>query len=156
MLIGQHGPKDHVTLTSEFGVLVFEKESSQQGAILPGWSYFDKPLPRRFRKQDDLLGFAAYRGIARHYMLLPRTSLWGVSVPYWFLFSLTAAMPTLRLIRWRRRRAAMLRMKQGLCARCGYDLRASEGRCPECGMVLITNSAAMSRWRTDIGIPVTF
>lgn len=34
-----------------------------------------------------------------------------------------------------RRRAASNRRRAGLCAACGYDLRASAGRCPECGAV---------------------
>jgi hypothetical protein len=34
------------------------------------------------------------------------------------------------LLSYRRR---LLRARNGLCARCGYDLRASPGRFPECG-----------------------
>jgi hypothetical protein len=54
-----------------------------------------------------------------------------VIVPYWLVI-VVAAAPLLAFIpgairRCRRRRA-------GLCARCGYDLRATPGRCPECGM----------------------
>ena len=135
-LISQRGPTDRVTLTSEFGLLAFEIESPQQGVILPGWSYFDKPLPRRFGKHDDVLGVAVYQGTARHFLLLPPTKLQGVSIPYWLLFSLAAAAPTLWLIRWRRAILARRRMGRGLCGRCGYDLRASVDRCPECGTVV--------------------
>jgi hypothetical protein len=134
MLIGQHGPADHLTFTSEFGLLVLEVESQQMGSILPGWSYFDKAVPRRFRRHDDVLGFAAYRGTARHYLLLPPTKLWGLTIPYWLVFSVSAALPTLWLIRWRRRQTARWKMERGLCVRCGYDLRASASRCPECGL----------------------
>jgi hypothetical protein len=50
-------------------------------------------------------------------------------VPYWFLLSLAAAMPGIRGVRFRRRRACA----PGVCTTCGYDLRATPGRCPECG-----------------------
>jgi len=53
-------------------------------------------------------------------------------VPYWFI-SLTLAAIAIGGFRneVRRRRG----MRPGLCAFCGYDLRATPDRCPECGAI---------------------
>jgi hypothetical protein len=133
VLIGQRGPADRTTCTSEFGEIVFEFEGPQQGQVRQGWTYFEKPLPRRFRRRDDVAGFAIWRGTARHYVMLPPSALWGVAAPYWFLFLMAGTLPAAWAAQWRRRRLKRRRIGQGLCARCGYDLRASAGRCPECG-----------------------
>jgi len=130
VLIGEHGPRDRFEITSEFGVLVFEVEWPQRAMILPGWSYFENPLPRRFGKRGTLLGFAAYESTARHYVLLPPTVLWGATVPHWFVFVVTAIAPCTWIAR---RSLKRQRQANGHCQRCGYDLRATPERCPECG-----------------------
>ena len=127
VFLQERGPRDRLTLSSEFGLLVFEVEWPQPATIQPGWSYFQNPLPRRFGVGRRNLGFAAYVGAARHYLLLPPTELWGISIPHWFAFLLTATPPAL----WFARRAQ--RRRPGTCPECGYDLRASPDRCPECG-----------------------
>ena len=63
----------------------------------------------------------------------PRGSLINLRFPYWFLSTATAVLPLawgVRALRARRGR------REGLCRRCGYDLRASAGRCPECGSAI--------------------
>ena len=53
-----------------------------------------------------------------------------VSVPLWLSTLLFGAAPAAwTYSRLRRRRLD----QEGLCARCGYDLRATPERCPECG-----------------------
>jgi hypothetical protein len=46
-----------------------------------------------------------------------------------------ALAPLAWLAGYRKRRRRAARARGGLCASCGYDLRASAGRCPECGAV---------------------
>ncbi|MGH7175832.1 MAG: hypothetical protein ACREJC_00500 [Tepidisphaeraceae bacterium] len=60
-----------------------------------------------------------------------RQTRWGA---YWSLALLTGAIPAIEFMAWllRKHRSAR-RITRGLCANCGYDLRASTGRCPECG-----------------------
>ncbi len=50
--------------------------------------------------------------------------------PSWFLFMLTAILPTVHLLRWCRCRH---RLEASRCPTCGYDLRATPTGCPECG-----------------------
>jgi hypothetical protein len=54
----------------------------------------------------------------------------GIAVPAWFVVMLTGFLPAVRALRSRR-------LGAGLCASCGYDLRATPGRCPECGEIPI-------------------
>ena len=53
-----------------------------------------------------------------------------------------AACPVLALLgvaKWAadvpKRLQVQHRQRRGLCAECGYDLRATPGRCPECGTI---------------------
>ena len=59
------------------------------------------------------------------------------SVPYFPLFCLPLLLFARRL--WIRARG-LRRIQRGLCAQCGYDLRASNERCPECGLPVPANS----------------
>jgi hypothetical protein len=59
-----------------------------------------------------------------------RSSGWLIAV--YFAAGVVAAWPLPS--RWRVFHASE-RIRFGLCATCGYDLRASPGLCPECGTV---------------------
>jgi hypothetical protein len=66
--------------------------------------------------------------------------LWNLSIPYWLLTLVTLLLPLTTTMLWARRRARHRRQARGLCAACGYDLRATPQRCPECGQVAVASA----------------
>ena len=57
---------------------------------------------------------------------------WGfrAGMPHWLPVVVFALAPA---VRWTRERRRLVRVREGRCTSCGYDLRASPERCPECG-----------------------
>jgi hypothetical protein len=60
----------------------------------------------------------------------PGWPYYWVRLPFWCAMILSAILPAWWIVWYRRRRHLKF---PGLCAKCGYDLRASAHRCPECG-----------------------
>ena len=59
-----------------------------------------------------------------------RTDYYMLTVRPWSAMAALAVMPAMWLNGVRKSRRIK---RQGLCPRCGYDLRATPQRCPECG-----------------------
>lgn len=55
-----------------------------------------------------------------------------VACPHWVVFVVTLIAPALVAIRLFFR---SYNVDRCVCAKCGYDLRATPGRCPECGTI---------------------
>jgi hypothetical protein len=52
------------------------------------------------------------------------------AAPHWALVAAAGLLPAAYAVhRWRARRMG----RPGVCAKCGYDLRATPDKCPECG-----------------------
>jgi hypothetical protein len=108
------------------------------------WFRFEGPVTRRRMfdcawsgNRPRWPGFSGpdYCGIQFRHFTEPYTAPqvyegWAVTLPYWLISPTLAILPGFAASRWVRRRG---RSARGLCARCGYDLRATPGRCPECG-----------------------
>jgi hypothetical protein len=72
----------------------------------------------------------AWLPIAQVQFGYPTARSTAIYIPHWAISVLFALLPLAVLFRVLRRRH---RVRHGLCAICGYDLRGSPGRCPECG-----------------------
>jgi hypothetical protein len=68
-----------------------------------------------------------------------------VGVSHWLLAPIVLVLPVMWVRRFRRSRRLR---RAGLCASCGYDLRATPERCPECGAV----ASASTRGASSVGV----
>jgi hypothetical protein len=109
-----------------------------EGPKTPEWRFNHIGRPRSWGSQAlrdvgspqrtwDRLGF--------HF--LSKTQAWSwrgrmtlLTVPFWFLTSISAFLPLAHVATTLRRSH---RRRHLLCVECGYDLRATPDRCPECG-----------------------
>ena len=80
-------------------------------------------------RRSHRFGFVYQRRDA-HSFVAPTTTATTLAAPFWALVVPPALPPAQWLVRRIRGRR---RSGRGLCATCGYDLRASPDRCPECG-----------------------
>ena len=78
----------------------------------------------------------AFRGIGFRLIsgnLANSMPFWSLRIPYGFLVLVSAVFPALFVARWLRFNRRSRSRREGRCASCGYDLRATPLRCPECG-----------------------
>lgn len=119
-------------------------------------NWFDLPDPTENRQMFDAVFAEELRG--KPYTSIPGYGVWegwkydwgnfqvahldykppeiyrgySITIPWWSVAIALLAAPAVRLVRFIMRGR---RTSHGLCAVCGYDLRASPHRCPECGTV---------------------
>lgn len=73
-------------------------------------------------------GNVSYKGVSGSPLAWPR---FRILLPYWIPFALSAVVCSTQWIYKKTRRT----QRNGICYKCGYDLRATPERCPECGNV---------------------
>ena len=146
------GSEDEWFIRSNFGVILAAHNRKQ-------WPYVQEPNPLGVTGWFGILHTPSRDfsrpGVGRHvgpFGVGRHRSNWSaggeasarlhevVRVPHWFAAGALLAP----LIYLRRRWRAWRRVRAGLCAACGYDLRESSERCPECGLA-VSNRAATSR-----------
>lgn len=102
-----------------------------------GWSYHPNNPCREVSNHIDRFEFSKGTHQTTRLKALPPQphEYVSISVPIWFVTSLLAIAPLIRLSTLIRCKVRIrLRTKRGLCLACGYSLKGRESPlCPECG-----------------------
>jgi hypothetical protein len=123
-------------------VLLHHSNTRIVGPIIPSgssavWDAWERRFPPKVRVQNYAdYGFGFEYGPlvavdATHHAMEFGTRTW-VMLPFGFVAALFGTLPIVALFISLRRRSSV---RQGMCAACGYDLRATPERCPECGVI---------------------
>src|SRR5689334_263711 len=132
--------KDQVCVRTGAGGFVFISQPhhlfvTYVSDVLPrietSWKNWDTPIPARM----EYLELRVVRD----------PTGWSLWLPHWLPILLVSGGPGWVLITRKLRRD---RERRGLCASCGYDLRASTNCCPECGAP-ITAMTPIAQGNTD-------
>jgi len=116
----------------DVGTLRLVETTAVHGPILRG-----ARVPRKsdILLRDGILPWSVLGLGFGHFGILSGGNQWIIFIPHWLL-CLIASVPLAAwfYIRQKIHRRRQSRIAAGLCAQCGYDLRASPERCPECGL----------------------
>jgi hypothetical protein len=133
------------TIENVRGTFAYRLGTRFSDLMSSGWSYetlraADHGGPRRRWMTGRRLEFLGLTITIRHVAVGALERVGEATIPHWLLAPLFAILPSLRL---RAILRSHKRLRRGLCAACGYDLRATPDRCPECGAIShrVTESA---------------
>jgi hypothetical protein len=101
---------------------------TERGAII-SYVQLERPYYR-----DGVPADVQIVGVGFRYLQMTSDGMrrYNLVVPFWLLALLCTLFPFLWLLHQSQSRR---RRRHGLCASCGYDLRATPNECPECGAI---------------------